>query len=75
MPDGYASNLGRCVNIAQGKFFDMKSHDYHVFMDCLLPIALRKLFDHVWRPLTYEAQTLTWALDTTRHGHGGHTKI
>ena len=25
MSDGYASNLGRCVNVAQGKFFGMKS--------------------------------------------------
>ena len=47
MPDGYVSNLGRCVNIAQGKFFGMKSHDYHVFMECLLPIALGELPDLV----------------------------
>ena len=30
----------------------MKSHDCHIFMKCLLPIALRKLSDHVWRLLT-----------------------
>ena len=30
----------------------MKSHNCHVFMECLLPIALRELLDHVWRPLT-----------------------
>ena len=30
----------------------MKSHHCHVFMECLLPVALRELFDHVWRPLT-----------------------
>ena len=28
----------------------MKSHDCHVFMECLLSIALRELLDHVWRP-------------------------
>ena len=52
IPDNYASNLDRCVNIAQGKFFGMKRHDYHVFMECLLPIALRELPNHVWRPVT-----------------------
>ena len=30
----------------------MKSHNYHAFMECLLPITLRELLDHVWRPLT-----------------------
>ena len=52
MLDGYASNLGRCVNVEQGKFFSMKSHDCHIFMECLLPIALRELLDHVQRLLT-----------------------
>ena len=52
MPDDYASNLGRYMHVAQRKFFGMKSHDCHVFIECLLPIALRELPDHVWRPLT-----------------------
>ena len=52
MPDGYASNLGRCVNVAQRQFFSMKSHDCHIFMECLLPVVLRKIPDHIWRPLT-----------------------
>ena len=30
----------------------MKSHDCHVFMECLLLIPLRELLDHVWSPLT-----------------------
>ena len=56
MPDGYASNLGRCVNVAQGQFFGMKSHDCHVFMECLLPIAFRELPLPVWKPLTELSQ-------------------
>ena len=52
MPNSYALNLDRCVNVAQRKFFGMKSHDYHIFMECLLPIALRELSDHVQRLLT-----------------------
>jgi hypothetical protein len=31
-PDGYASNIGRCVDMKKLKLFGMKSHDYHVFM-------------------------------------------
>ena len=46
MPNNYASNLGWCVNVAQGRFFRLKSHDCHVFMECLLPIAFRELYDH-----------------------------
>ena len=52
MLDGYALSLGRYVNVAHGKFFSMRSHDCYVFMKCLLPIALRELSDHVWRPQT-----------------------
>ena len=52
MSDGYSSNMGRCVNIAQGRFFGLKSHDCHVFMECLLPIAFRELPNHVQKPLT-----------------------
>ena len=51
MLDGYVLNLGRCVNATQEKFFGIKSHDYHVSMECMLPTALRELSDHVWRLL------------------------
>ena len=39
MPDGYASNLDRCVDMNEGKLFGMKGHDCYVFMKCLLSIA------------------------------------
>ena len=39
------------MNVAQGKFLGMKSHDCHVFIEYLLPIALRELLDHVWSSL------------------------
>ena len=51
MPNNYASNLGWCVNVAQGRFFRLKSHDCHVFMKCLVPIAFKELPNHVWKPL------------------------
>ncbi|KAK2436720.1 hypothetical protein QL285_021692 [Trifolium repens] len=52
MPDGYASNLSRCANVTKGKMIGMKSHDCHIFMECLLPIAFRSLPEEVWKPLT-----------------------
>ena len=38
-PDGYASNIARCVDMRKHKLFGMKSHDCHVFMQRLIPIA------------------------------------
>ena len=31
-PDGYVSNMSRCVDMKKLKLFGMKSHDCHVFM-------------------------------------------
>ncbi|KAI5321240.1 hypothetical protein L3X38_030311 [Prunus dulcis] len=42
-PDGYASNIARCVNVDGGKFTGLKSHDCHVFMQRLLPVGIRHL--------------------------------
>ncbi|KAL4583836.1 hypothetical protein LXL04_008421 [Taraxacum kok-saghyz] len=40
-PDGYASNIANCVNVKDGSFYAFKSHDCHVFMQRLLPLAIR----------------------------------
>ncbi|XP_039120731.1 uncharacterized protein LOC120257299 [Dioscorea cayenensis subsp. rotundata] len=42
-PDGYASNMSRCIDMRKLKLFGMKSHDCHVFMKRLLPIAFKEL--------------------------------
>ena len=52
MPNGYASNLARCADVTKGSMHGMKSHDTHVFMECLLPIAFRSLPIEIWKPLT-----------------------
>jgi hypothetical protein len=39
-PDGYASNIARCVNKQDSKISGMKSHDCHVFLQRLLPVAI-----------------------------------
>ena len=41
--DGYSENLSRCVNIGERKIHGMKTHDCHVFLERLLPLAIRKL--------------------------------
>ncbi|KAI5334366.1 hypothetical protein L3X38_024499 [Prunus dulcis] len=51
-PDGYASNIARCVNVDGVKFTGLKSHDYHVFMQRLLPVGIRHLLpEDVVKPI------------------------
>ena len=45
VPDGYASNISRCVNLRECKLFNLKSHDCHILMQDLLPITLRAAKD------------------------------
>ncbi|XP_056858747.1 uncharacterized protein LOC108850550 [Raphanus sativus] len=42
-PDGYCSNIARGVSLDDCKVTGLKSHDYHVLMQQLLPIALKGL--------------------------------
>ncbi|XP_061363146.1 uncharacterized protein LOC133306783 [Gastrolobium bilobum] len=41
MPDGYSSNISRCIDDKNGKIFGLKSHDCHIIIQHLLPIAIR----------------------------------
>ncbi|XP_035838406.1 uncharacterized protein LOC110897575 [Helianthus annuus] len=51
-PDGYASNIGGCVNVKDGTFYSFKSHDCHVFMQRLLPIVLRGMLPkQIYEPI------------------------
>ncbi|KAG1362425.1 hypothetical protein COCNU_10G006440 [Cocos nucifera] len=38
--EGYASNVSHCIH-KNHKFFGLKSHDYHVLMQQLIPLAVR----------------------------------
>ncbi|XP_047314395.1 uncharacterized protein LOC124918236 [Impatiens glandulifera] len=52
-PDGYASNLSRCVDRSGCKLIGLKSHDCHVFLERLLPIAFKNFLPNfVWATLT-----------------------
>ena len=41
VPSGYSSNIKGILNLAEKKFTNLKSHDYHVLMTELLPVVLR----------------------------------
>ncbi|XP_038700144.1 uncharacterized protein LOC119997302 [Tripterygium wilfordii] len=41
VPDGFASNISRCVDIKHQKISGLKSHDCHIIMEQLLPLAIR----------------------------------
>ena len=41
VPDGYASNISRGVSLKYRKILNLKSHDGHILMQDILPIALR----------------------------------
>lgn len=42
-PDGYAGNLAKNVILEQGKIYGLKTHDCHVLLQRVLPIAIRGL--------------------------------
>ena len=41
VPSGYSSNIQGRINMKEKKFTNLKSHDFHVLMTQLLPVALR----------------------------------
>ncbi|CAN0918292.1 hypothetical protein LINGRAHAP2_LOCUS30786 [Linum grandiflorum] len=41
VPDNYSSNISSCVNMKTRKLVGLKSHDCHVLLHDLLPVALR----------------------------------
>jgi hypothetical protein len=48
-PDGYCSNISKGVNIATGKVTGLKSHDYHIWIERLMPVMVRGyLPEHIW---------------------------
>ena len=41
MSDNYASNISLYVNLQDGTLSNLKSHDCHVLLECLLSLAMR----------------------------------
>jgi hypothetical protein len=44
VPDRYATNIKRAVNVSTGKLNGLKSHDYHIFIERLMSIMFRGYF-------------------------------
>ncbi|GJX33663.1 uncharacterized protein Tco_0243518, partial [Tanacetum coccineum] len=51
VPDGYASNISRCVHLKELSMWGLKSHDNHIFLQQLLPLAVRRLLSNFFRIL------------------------
>jgi hypothetical protein len=52
VPSRFSSNINGIINIAEKKFQNLKSHDCHVLMTQLLPVALRGiLLENVRLPI------------------------
>lgn len=56
MPDGYSSNISNCSDVHEGKLTGLKSHDCHILMENLLPIAFDSLPDPIWKAITEISQ-------------------
>ena len=41
VPNGYSLNISRCVQLNERKIYGLKSHDCHVLVQQLLPLAIR----------------------------------
>jgi hypothetical protein len=51
--DGHASNISRLVNLEDCILYGIKSHDYHVFMQTLIPLNYQDLLPkRIWDTLT-----------------------
>ncbi|GFS37987.1 potassium transporter family protein [Actinidia rufa] len=40
-PDGYAANISRSIHSTNGRLIGLKSHDYHILIQQILPIRMR----------------------------------
>lgn len=55
-------DIGRCVNVHEGKISGLKSHYCHVLIQWLLPIMIRGYHnDEVWMAIT-ETYLCSWTL-------------
>jgi hypothetical protein len=51
-PDGFAANLRRGANPSTGRVLGMKSHDFHIWIERLLPLMVRGYVPkHIWKVL------------------------
>ena len=46
-PDGYASDIRHNVHVNERKIFGLKSHESHIILQHLLPLAVRKILPEI----------------------------
>ena len=46
-PDGYASDIRHDVHVNEKKIFGLKSHESHIILQHLLPLAVRKILPEI----------------------------
>jgi hypothetical protein len=52
-PDGYAAGFRRSVNLKTMKMNGLKSHDFHIIMERIMPVMFRGyIYEAVWKTLT-----------------------
>jgi hypothetical protein len=44
-PDGFASNISRCLNAEGNNVQGLKTHDFHILLQRILPVAMRGFLD------------------------------
>jgi hypothetical protein len=50
IPDHYAANIKWAVNVSTGKLSGLKSHDYHIFIERLMPVMFHCYFKpNLWK--------------------------
>ncbi|XP_071700593.1 uncharacterized protein [Rutidosis leptorrhynchoides] len=53
-PDGFASNISRCIKKEEFQLSRMKSHDFYVFIQRVLPLSIRGCLTKEVRVVLYE---------------------
>ena len=48
-PDGYAANLQRGASLDKLKIFGLQSHDWHIWIEQVMPVMLRGFIPEVER--------------------------
>ncbi|KAA0065885.1 hypothetical protein E6C27_scaffold538G00590 [Cucumis melo var. makuwa] len=69
VPEGYSSNIQSLVSLTDLKLYGLKSHDHHVLMQQLLPVAIRGILPkHVALALEVPKNSITPSLRWIAHG-------
>ncbi|CAN6695794.1 unnamed protein product [Malus baccata var. baccata] len=75
VPDGYSSNLSRCVHVNERKIHGLKSHDCHVLMQQLLSLAIRPVLPKVVTMVLLELSAIFRQLCSKKESEEGFNEL